>query len=121
MTRAEIDAEPEGYRGPPKDIEYHGQEHHPICAWCKFMYVGSWTGNVWCKAYSLRHFDDMASFRNSKGQCDNYAPSLSTRVRQLVKLRPFVARIREGIVSQAPSGRIEYVHESWHTVVRRSD
>ncbi len=106
------------YRGTPEDIEYREREHHPICAWCDY----EWSANG-LSVCGLRGvvLPERGSGPNDKGQCDNYAPSLSTRVRQLVRLRPFIARIREGIVSQTPDGRVEYRSEIGQVKVLRID
>lgn len=38
----------------------------------------------------------MCRDENKGAKCDSYEPAIGTRILQLVRLRPFVARIREG-------------------------
>lgn len=79
------------YRQIPEDEPQREREHHPVCAWCMHEWVGE-SGTRWCDSYPLRHFDDMAAFRNAGGECDGYRPSMWTRALQLVRIRPFVER-----------------------------
>ncbi len=81
------------YRERPAAVRLREREHHPACKWCR------WSDSISPRQCSEPHLTPDGEARyckvlNSGGDCTYYAPSLVTRLLQMLNLRPFIERSR---------------------------
>lgn len=88
------------YRDKPLEIRYRKGEHLAVCRWCKWgkyrwrtIREGMQCANPRLVSRSSDTGRESASMHNDCGrQCNDYQPSLWTRLLQWLRLRPRVER-----------------------------